>query len=70
MSIAIKIPKTLKKGKLTVIKYKDGRLLLKSENAAYQVVEFPLEFPKYVINKEGKTLSKIRHRGIIKRSIK
>ncbi|EIJ87448.1 hypothetical protein NEPAR06_0005 [Nematocida parisii] len=69
MSIAIKIPKTLKKGNITIIKYKDGRILLKSDTASYKVMEFPLEFPKYVINKDGKTLSKIRNRGIIKRSI-
>ncbi|KAI5189095.1 hypothetical protein NEMIN01_0261 [Nematocida minor] len=70
MPIAIKIPKAFKKGSLTVVKYKDGRILLKSNGMLYEVVAFPLEIPKYVINAEGKTIEKVDTRGIIKRPIK
>lgn len=70
MSIAIKIPRTFKKTSLTVIKYKNGRIFLKSNGIVYEVLDFPLEIPKYVINSDGKAIEKVVRRGIIKRPIK
>lgn len=70
MSIAIKIPRTFKKTSLSVVKYKDGRIFLKSNGILYEVLEFPLEIPKYVVLPDGKTVEKATRRGIIKRPVK
>ncbi|KAH9386640.1 uncharacterized protein NEMAJ01_1536 [Nematocida major] len=70
MSIVIKIPKTMRKESITVVKYRDGRLFLKTGAASYQVTELPLDTPKYIINSEGAKIVKVTNKGLIRRSIK
>ncbi|KAI5181648.1 hypothetical protein NEOKW01_1816 [Nematocida sp. AWRm80] len=64
---AIKLPKTLPKENLTLVKYKSGKTFIKSDNKLYPISEYSLEIPKYLISEEGEVLCKITSRGVVQR---
>lgn len=66
-AIAIKLPKHLSLAGASIVKFKDGRLFLKTPEALHRILEFPLEIIKYVIDPSGQILTEVTGKGIVKR---
>ncbi|KAI5191935.1 hypothetical protein NECID01_1703 [Nematocida sp. AWRm77] len=67
-SIAIKMNKSLSLKGASLVEFTDGRLCIRTEdNTLHRVLEFPLEIPKYVIDSEGRVLTEVTSKGVVKR---